>query len=160
MSTIEIRRAKAGDEVVIVDLLRELAEYEHLSHKFRLMPEDVTRDFLGSAPSVSCDLAFAAGAAAGIMTWYATYSTFAAKCGIYIEDFYVRSALRQHGIGRALVVDLTKRAVEHGIAKIEWSVLAWNKPSIAFYESLNAERVDDWHVYRLTGERVAALARG
>jgi len=160
VSAIDIRRAKVGDETVIVDLLRELAEYEHLLHRFRLTPEDVTRDFLGSAPRVSCDLAFADGAPAGIMTWYSTYSSFAAKCGIYIEDFYVRPPLRQQGIGRALAVDLARRAIERGVVKIEWSVLAWNKPSIAFYESLHAERVDDWHVYRLVGDTLTGLARG
>ncbi|HEX3431208.1 MAG TPA: GNAT family N-acetyltransferase [Rhizomicrobium sp.] len=160
MTGIEIRCARSGDEAVIVDLLRELAEYERLSHKFHLTRDDVARDFFGQAPRVRCDLALADGEPAGIMTWYHTYATFAARCGIYLEDFYVRTALRQRGIGRALVVDLASRAVSAGIAKMEWSVLAWNKPSIAFYESLHAERVDDWHVYRLMGESLAALARG
>jgi GNAT superfamily N-acetyltransferase len=158
VSAIEIRRAKAGDEPVIVDLLRELAEYERLLHKFRLTPEDVTRDFLGPAPVISCDLAFAEEAPAGIMTWYPTYSSFTAARGIYMEDFYVRPSLRGKGIGRAMVADLARRAVASGALKIEWAVLTWNKPSIAFYENLHAERVDDWHIYRLVGEALAALA--
>ena len=159
MSAIEIRRARPGDEGIIVDLLRELAEYERLLHKFRLTQENVTRDFFGSAPVVCCDLAFADGRAAGIMTWYSTYSSFAAMHGTYLEDFYVRPALRRQGIGRALVADLARRAIEAGCPKLEWSVLTWNKPSIEFYETLRAERVDDWHIYRLAGDALTALAR-
>jgi len=160
VNAIEIRRARAGDEIVVVGLLRELAEYERLSHKFHLTPDHVTRDFFGVAPELSCDLAFADREPAGIMTWYHTYSSFAAARGIYLEDFYVRPALRRRGIGRALVADLARRALEAGCPKLEWSVLTWNKPSIAFYETLRAERVDDWHIYRLVGDALAALARG
>jgi GNAT superfamily N-acetyltransferase len=159
VTNIEIRCAQPGDEATIVGLLYELAEYERLLHKFRLTTEDVSRDFFGAAPVVSCDLAFAGGEPAGIMTWYPTYASFAAARGIYLEDFYVRAALRRHGIGRALVVDLARRAIEAGCPKLEWSVLTWNKPSIAFYETLHAERVDDWHIYRLVGDALTALAR-
>ena len=158
MSAIAIRGARAGDEAIVVDLLRELAEYERLMRKFRLTLEDVTRDFLGAAPVMSCDLAFADEAPAGIMTWYPTYSSFTAVRGIYMEDFYVRPSLRGKGIGRAMVADLARRACASGAMKIEWAVLTWNKPSIAFYENLRAERVDDWHIYRLVGEALAALA--
>lgn len=159
MSAIAIRRAKAGDEALIVELLRELAEYERLLPKFRLTPDTVVRDFFGDHASVMCDLALFDGAPAGIMTWYPTYSSFAAARGIYLEDFYVRADLRGRGIGRALIADLARRALQVGALKIEWAVLTWNKPSIAFYENLDAERVDDWHVYRLTGDALAALAR-
>ena len=159
MSGIEIRRAKPGDEATILELLRELAEYERLMHKFRLTPEDVTRDFFGNSPAIFCDLAFVGGDPAGIMTWYPTYSSFAAAHGIYLEDFYVRAALRRRGIGRALVADLARRAIAGGAPKIEWSVLTWNRPSIEFYETLHAERVDDWHIYRLTGEALTDLVR-
>lgn len=160
MNGIEIRGAKAGDEAVIVDLLRELADYERLLHKFHLAPENVTRDFFGTEPAISCDLAFADSEPAGIMTWYRTYSSFAATRAIYLEDFYVRPALRRRGIGRALVAQLARRAIREGCPKLEWSVLTWNKPSIAFYETLQAERVDDWHIYRLAGEALTTLARG
>ena len=160
MSSIEIRAAKGGDEKVVVDLLRELAAYERLSHKFQLTAEDVTRDLFCTDAVMRCDLAFAEGEPAGIMTWYPTYSTFAVQRGIYLEDFYVRAPLRRLGIGRALIVDLARRAVRQGMKKLEWSVLTWNKPSIQFYENLHAERVDDWHIYRLCGDALAALAHG
>jgi GNAT superfamily N-acetyltransferase len=160
VSAIKIRRARAGDEAVIVDLLRALADYERLLPKFHLTPETVSRDFFDDHPPIACDLAFLDDAPAGIVTWYPTYSSFAAARGIYVEDFYVRPDLRGRGIGRALIADLARRTLQDGAVKIEWAVLTWNKPSIAFYESLHAQRVDDWHVYRLVGDRLAALARG
>jgi GNAT superfamily N-acetyltransferase len=159
VSGISIRAAQPGDEAIIVELLRELAEYERLMQRFRLTRETVARDFLGAAPMIRCDLAFADREPAGIMTWYPTYSSFVAAGGIYLEDFYVRPALRRQGIGRALLADLARRAVAEGAAKIEWAVLVWNKPSIEFYVSLHAERVDDWHIYRLVGDALAAVAR-
>jgi diamine N-acetyltransferase len=157
VSAIEIRRAQRGDEGVIVELLRELADYERLLEKFHLREQDVTRDLFGVAPVMRCDLAFADGESAAIMTWYPTYSTFAVEHGIYVEDLYVRPALRGRGIGRALLVHLAKRAMQEGVKKIEWSVLTWNGPSIEFYENLHAERVDDWYIYRLAGDALAAL---
>ncbi|HEX9158642.1 MAG TPA: GNAT family N-acetyltransferase [Rhizomicrobium sp.] len=160
MSGIEVRRARPGDEAVVVTLLHDLADYERLLHKFHLTAEAATRDFFGDHAPIACDLAFLDGAAAGIMTWYPTYSSFAATRGVYIEDFYVRPELRGRGVGRALSADLARRATESGAIRLEWAVLTWNKPSIAFYENLHAERVDDWHIYRLTGDALAALARG
>jgi GNAT superfamily N-acetyltransferase len=159
VSGIEIRGAQPGDETIIVDLLSELADYERLSEKFRLTREKVTCDFFGATPAMYCDLAFAVEQPAGIMTWYPTYSSFAAARGIFLEDFYVPAELRGQGIGRRLLAHLARRALDEGAAKIEWAVLTWNRPSIEFYESLHAERVDDWHVYRLVGDALAALAR-
>ena len=159
MSGIEVRRARPEDAAVVVTLLHDLADYERLLHKFHLTTAAVARDFFGDHAPIACDLAFLDGAAAGIMTWYPTYSSFAATRGIYIEDFYVRPELRGRGVGRALIADLARRAVNSGAIRLEWAVLTWNKPSIAFYENLHAERVDDWHIYRLTGDALAALAR-
>lgn len=159
MSSIEVRRARPEDAAVVVTLLHDLADYERLLHKFHLTSAAVARDFFGDHAPIACDLAFLDGGAAGIMTWYPTYSSFAATRGIYIEDFYVRPELRGRGVGRALIADLARRAVKSGAIRLEWAVLTWNKPSIAFYENLHAERVDDWHIYRLTGDALAALAR-
>lgn len=159
MSEIVIRAARAGDEEVICMVLRELAEYERLDQRFRLTPEIVRRDFLSASPTLNCELAFSDDEAAGVMTWYPTYSSFAAQRGIYLEDFYVRPTLRRRGIGRQLLAHLARRAVADGAAVIQWAVLAWNEPTIRFYESLHAQRVDEWHVYRLAGPALENLAR-
>jgi GNAT superfamily N-acetyltransferase len=153
-----IRVARAGDEDAILALLRELAEYERLEHRFRLTREIVARDILGVSPAVCCTLAVVEDVAAGIMTWYPTFSSFAGARGIHLEDFYVRPDLRRRGIGRKLLACLAREAVEKGVARIEWAVLTWNRPAIAFYEKVRAERIDDWHIYRLRGEALSALA--
>lgn len=159
MSGLMIRDARAGDEDVIHDLLRELAEYERLESRFRLTPEIIAREFLCASPCLLCAIAFLDDAPAGLMTWYPTYSSFAAARGVYLEDFFVRPALRRRGIGRSLLAHLAKRALDQGAARIEWAVLTWNRPSIEFYESLSAERVDDWHIYRLVGTALTDLAK-
>lgn len=158
MSEPVVRTGRSGDEAAILLLLRKLAEYERLEDRFRLTREIVARDFLGQSPRLCCDLAFAENAPAGLTTWYWTYSSFAAARGIYLEDFFVRPELRRRGIGRRLLARLAQRALEEGAVRVEWSVLAWNRRSIEFYESLHAERVEDWHIYRLAGNALADLA--
>jgi len=158
MSDIVVRAAHTGDENTILGLLRELAAYERLEHRFRITPEIVTHDFFCAPPALGCDLAFLDGRAAGIATWYPTYASFSGTRGVYIEDFYVPGELRRRGIGRALLARVAKRAVETGATHIQWSVLKWNRPAIDFYEGVCAERVDDWHIYRLVGKPLADLA--
>jgi GNAT superfamily N-acetyltransferase len=138
--------------------LRELAAYERLEHRFWLSAEIINRDFFCERPGVRCELATIGQEPAGIMTWYPTYSSFAGTRGVHLEDFYVRPGMRRRGIGQALLGSLAKHAMEIGAARIEWAVLNWNQPAIAFYESVHAERVDDWHIYRLVGKTLADLA--
>jgi GNAT superfamily N-acetyltransferase len=159
MSELMIRAASDGDEDAILALLYELAEYERLDHRFHLTREVIGRDMLCETPRLCVDLALLGEEPAGLMTWYRTYSSFAAARGLYLEDFYVRSHLRRSGIGHKLLAHLARRALEEGAVRIDWAVLPWNRPSIDFYERLHAERVDDWHVYRLTGDALASLAR-
>jgi GNAT superfamily N-acetyltransferase len=158
MSPPVVRAAREGDEKAVIALLNDLATYERLGYRFLLTEETVSRDMLGVQPAIRCDLAFLNDATAGIMTWYFTYSSFAGARGIYLEDFYVRPEMRRRGIGRALVAHLAGVAATHGAVRIEWSVLTWNRSAIDFYQSLRAQRVDDWHVYRLAGEALAELA--
>ncbi|HEX3666767.1 MAG TPA: GNAT family N-acetyltransferase [Rhizomicrobium sp.] len=158
MSETIIRPAQKGDEETILNLLGELAVYERLEHRFHLTPDFIADDFFCAPPAVGCDLAFLDQQPAGIVTWYPTYSSFAGTRGVYIEDFYVRTDLRRRGIGRALLAGVAKRATNTGATKIEWAVLKWNRPGIDFYESVHAERVDDWHIYRLVGKSLADLA--
>ena len=153
-----IRPAAPGDEEVILGLLRELAQYEKLTHIFQLTRELVARDILGPAKILHCDLAYSDGLPVGLATWYWTYTSFAAARGIYLEDLFVREIERGQGFGKALLAQLAKQARANGAVRVEWSVLTWNKPSIEFYESLGAKPVAGWFVYRLDGAALEKMA--
>jgi GNAT superfamily N-acetyltransferase len=154
-----IRSARPGDEAGILAFIRELAEYEKLLDSV-VATEESVRDALFSAnPRVFCDIAEANGEPAGFALWFYNYSTFLARHGIYLEDLFVRPPFRGRGIGKALLVQLAARAVMEGCGRLEWSVLDWNAPSIAFYESLGALPAKGWQVYRLQGEALRKLAQ-
>ncbi len=160
MPELRIRSARAGDEALIVTLLRELADYEKLLDKFRVTEDIVRRDYLGDRPLLQCELAFEGEAPVGVMTWYWTYASFAARRAIYLEDLFVRPSQRGKGHGKALLVHLAKTGAAVGAQRVEWSVLDWNRPSIEFYDSLGARPVSGWLVYRLEGAALAALGGG
>lgn len=158
MSELSIRKAVPGDEDTIVRLLYELAQYEKLTDRFMITREVVTRDILGNSACLNCNLGFLEGEPVGVMTWYPIYSSFAAARGIFLEDLFVRIAHRGKGIGKALLAHLARQAAENKARYIDWFVLDWNEPSIAFYESLHAEQVKGWLSYRLSGAALAQLA--
>jgi GNAT superfamily N-acetyltransferase len=149
---LTLRSAVPGDETIIHQLVRELADYERLLHEVRATAEDFARDLFGSHPRVFCDLAEWEGEPVGFALWFNTYSTFRGRHGLYLEDLYVRPAHRGRGIGKALMAQLARRCGEDGLARLEWAVLDWNAPSIGFYRSLGAQPQDEWTVYRLAGE--------
>jgi GNAT superfamily N-acetyltransferase len=153
-----IRKGVPGDEDVILALLYELAQYEKLTDKFKITREVILRDYLSPQPLCNCDLVFDGGEPAGVASWYWTYASFAATRGIYLEDLFVRPAFRGRSYGKALLANLAKHAVAANASRVEWSVLDWNKPAIDFYESLHAERVNGWYVYRLTDDALKNLA--
>ncbi|MBV9330075.1 MAG: GNAT family N-acetyltransferase [Alphaproteobacteria bacterium] len=155
---LEIRRARGGDESLVAALLRELAEYERLTDKFFLTEERIRSDFF-EAHAVSCDIGFANAEPVGLATWYWTYSSFRAVRGIYLEDLYIRPQFRGRKFGKALLAHLAKTALDGNGGYVGWSVLDWNRNSIAFYDSLGAEPVRGWTDYRLEGAAFAALAR-
>jgi GNAT superfamily N-acetyltransferase len=155
---IKIRPAERQDAPLVCAFIRELAEYERLLPECVATPETVTETLFTPNPRAFCDIAETEGEAAGFALWFYSYSTFQAKHGIYLEDLYVRPQFRGHGIGRALLMHLAKRAVDENCGRFEWSVLDWNTPSIAFYESLGAKPVDGWIRYRLDGGALARLA--
>jgi GNAT superfamily N-acetyltransferase len=158
MSGVEIRAAKAGEETLVLELLRELAVYEKIEHKFHLTPALIARDFIGDDPVCGCDLLFSDGKPAGVMTWYRTYASFAASRGIFLEDIFVRPEFRGKGFGKAFFVHLAARAKKEGATHIQWHVLDWNAPSIAFYEGLGATHDKEWLRYNLNGDALARLA--
>jgi GNAT superfamily N-acetyltransferase len=158
MPNFSIRKARAGDEEIILTLLTELAEYEKLMHAFKITREVIARDYLGERPLCNCDVAFEGETPVGVASWYWTYTSFAAARGIYLEDLFVRPQFRGKGYGKAFLAMLAKHAREAGASRVEWSVLDWNKPSIEFYESLGAKPHDGWLTYRLQGDALAKLA--
>jgi len=159
MSSFSIRQARAGDAALVVKLLHELAEYEKLLDKFTITEAVVARDYFCDLPLLQCDIAYEGEAPIGIATWYWTYSSFAARRGIFLEDLFVRPSARGKGFGKALLAHLAKTAVAAGSGHVEWEVLDWNKPSIDFYESLGAKRGQGWFNYRLSDDALKDLAK-
>ncbi len=156
--SILIRNAVAGDAPLVFDFVARLAEYERLAHEVTTNADDLHVALFGQTPRVFCDIAEVDGEPAGFALWFYTFSTFVGGHGIYLEDLFVTEAARGRGIGRALLATLARRCVEGGLARLQWSVLDWNAPSIAFYDSLGARPLDDWIGYRLSGEPLNALA--
>lgn len=155
MSDLIIRKAAASDAPAMVRLLRELADYEKLLHRFHLTEEIAARDMTGAA--CHTDLAFSDGQAVGIATWGWIYKSFAARRGIFLEDLYVQPGHRGHGLGRRLLLALAARAhAENGF--LEWQVLDWNTPSIDFYKSLGATLMPEWITCRLQGDALEKIA--
>ncbi len=160
MTDFLIRRARQGEEEIVLTLLTELAEYEKLLPVFHVTAEVIRRDYLSDAPLLNCDLLFDGAEPAGLATWYWIYASFAARRAIYLEDLFVRPTHRGKGYGKALLAHLAKTAVEAGAARIDWSVLDWNKPSIDFYDALGARQHAGWFTYRLEGAALAKLGGG
>ncbi len=158
-SDLVIRAATPGDAPLIYGFVRELAEYERLSHAVEATQADVARDLFGPEPRVFCDIVEAAGEPIGFALWFYNYSTFRGRHGIYLEDLFVRPSARGKGAGKALLRRLAQRCVDEGLGRLEWAVLDWNQPAIGFYDALGAQAMSEWIVRRLTGEALEALAR-
>jgi GNAT superfamily N-acetyltransferase len=154
---LNLRKADPTDAALIFALVCELAEYERLAHEVTATEADIAAELFGPEPRVFCDIAEWDGVPAGFALWFYNYSTFRGRCGIYLEDLFVRPEHRGRGIGKALLANLARRCAAEGLARLEWAVLDWNAPSIAFYESLGARPMSEWTVYRLTGLELAAL---
>lgn len=153
-----VRAARPADRDLIYAFIRELAEYEKLLNEVDATAADIERDLFGPGPRVFCDIAEVEGKPAGFALWFYNYSTFRGRHGIYLEDLFVRPAFRGRGLGKALLVNLAKRAVVEKCSRVEWSVLDWNAPSIAFYKSLGAKPMDEWTIFRLSDEALRNLA--
>jgi GNAT superfamily N-acetyltransferase len=155
-----IRRARPDEAGLVLSLVRELAEYEQLLHEVEATEAMISEALFGSHPRLFCDIAEWNGEAAGFAVWFINFSTFSGRSGIYLEDLFVRPALRGNGIGKALLSHLAKECVANGWSRLQWSVLDWNTPSIEFYKSLGAVLMDEWTVCKVGGPALAALAQG
>ncbi len=155
-----IRRARPDEARVVYALVCELAEYERLSHEVEATEKMIADALFCENPVLFCELAVWNGEVAGFAVWFKNFSTFSGRAGIYLEDLFVRPAMRGKGIGKALLAHLAKECVGNGWSRLQWSVLDWNTPSIDFYRSLGAVLVDEWKLCRLGGSALKALAEG
>jgi len=160
MPIIQIRSATESDIPVLLDMIRQLAEYEKLAHLVTATEGRLRQTLFGSQPAAEVLLADYQRECAGFAAFFATYSTFLAQPGLYLEDLYVKPHLRGQGVGSALMRRLAGIAVERGCRRLEWGVLDWNEPSIRFYRNLGAEPLRDWTKYRLSGVALEKLALG
>lgn len=154
-----IRHATPDDTPAIAELIRALAEYERLSHDVVFDEADLRRHLFGARPYAEVLLAEHEGEVVGFALFFHNFSTFLGRPGIYLEDLFVQPQHRARGFGRALLARLAAIAVERGCGRLEWSVLDWNAPSIAFYRALGAVPMDEWTTFRLAGEALDALSR-
>jgi GNAT superfamily N-acetyltransferase len=159
-SNIVIRSATRADVPLILALIKELAEYERLTHEVTANEQRLSHYLFGDSPKAEVLIAELDGEAGGFALYFHNFSTFLAKPGIYLEDLYVRSALRGRGMGEALLRRLAQIAVERGCGRLEWAVLDWNEPAIGFYKRLGATPMNEWTVHRVAGDALARLASG
>ena len=157
MEILTYRFAEEKDIAVILEFIKELAEYEKMLNDV-VADEKLLKEWIFDKKKAEVILAEVDGKNAGFALFFHNFSTFLGKAGIYLEDLFVKPEFRGKGIGKGLLKQLAKITVERGCGRLEWSCLDWNKPSIDFYISLDAKPMDEWTVYRLTGETLRKMA--
>ena len=155
----DIRPASREDIPALLGLIRELAGYERLNHLVVVDEALLERELFGTGSAANALVCKAEGATVGMAIYFHNFSTFLGRKGLFLEDLYVQPAHRGRGYGKALLIALARIAVERGCGRFEWMVLDWNESSIRFYESLGAVRMDEWRLFRVTGEALARLAQ-
>ncbi len=158
--TLSIRSARAEDMPLVAQFIRDLAEYERLAHEVRFDEAVLKEKLFGPRPYAEVLIGEIDGAPQGFALFFHNFSTFEGKPGIYLEDLFVRPEARGSGLGKALLKRLAALAVERDCARLEWSVLDWNEPSIQFYLGLGAKAMDEWTIYRVDGGALGELAKG
>lgn len=153
-----IRRVASADVGRICELVRDLAEYERAPTEATMTEQQLDAALFGPRPSLFGHVAEVDGSLVGFAVWFRNFSTWRGRHGIYLEDLFVAPEHRGSGIGKALLTALARECMDHGYPRLEWSVLDWNAPSIAFYRSLGAIAMEGWTVFRLTDDALAALA--
>jgi GNAT superfamily N-acetyltransferase len=159
---MSIREATPADVPEILAMIHELADYEKAPHEVVATPGLLREALFGADPAVYALMAEddETGAVVGFALWFRNFSTWLGRHGVYLEDLYVRPSHRGHGYGKALLQELARIAVERGYGRFEWWVLDWNTPAIDFYRSIDAVPMDEWTVYRVTGDALGRLAAG
>ena len=155
---VRIVRAAERDVPLILQFIRELAEYERAPDAAVATVEGLTDALFGERPAAEVLIAWLDDEPAGFALFFHNFSTWLGRRGIYLEDVFVRPALRRHGVGEALFREIAAIAMERGCGRVEWAVLNWNELAISFYRKIGAAALDDWTTFRLIGEPLAKLA--
>jgi len=160
MSEVQFRiePATERDVALILKFIKGLAEYERLEHEVVATEERLRATLFGARPGAEVLIGYGGSEAAGFALFFHNYSTFLGRPGIYIEDIFVLPEWRGKGLGRQLLIRIAALAVKRGCGRLEWSVLDWNEPAIRFYRKLGARAMEEWTVYRITGDSLARLA--
>ena len=154
-----LRAAEPSDVPAIVGLIRELAEFEQLTHLVEVTPQRLQPQLFGERPAAEAVVAEHEGRVIGFALFFTNFSTFLGKPGLYLEDLYVQPAHRGSGVGRALLTHLAALANARGYGRFEWSVLDWNVDAIRFYEKMGATLMPEWRICRVTGEALRSFGR-
>jgi len=157
-SELEIRTATIDDVPLVLNFIKALAEYEKLSHEVAASEELLKETLFGKQKVAEVILGYYEGTPVGFAIFFHNFSTFVGKPGIYLEDLFVKPEYRGKGFGKALLKHVAKIAKERDCGRFEWSVLDWNEPSIKFYKSLGAKAMDEWTIFRISGETLNKLA--
>jgi GNAT superfamily N-acetyltransferase len=155
---LNVRPATGTDAPLIASLVRELADYEKLLPEAKATAADFLREIEAQNPVIRVLIAEWNGEPAGFALYFFNFSTFVGRPGLYLEDLFVRPALRSHGIGRGLLRALARIAKERNCGRMEWAVLDWNEPALRFYKTLGARQLKEWIVHRLTPVEIDQLA--
>lgn len=155
---IAVRPAAPADAALILGFIRGLADYERLLHEVTASEADIAAALFIAQPRAFCDIAEQDGAPVGFALWFYNFSTFEGRCGIYLEDLFVIPEARGSGAGLALMRRLARRCRDEDLRRLEWQVLDWNAPTIAFYDRLGAAAKSEWITRSLSGDALAALA--
>jgi len=154
---LKIRPAKSEEVGEVLQLIQDLATYEKAPDQVEASKDDLLNTIFAKDPRVFCDLVEVDGQIAGIAIWFLNYSTWQAKHGIYLEDLYIKPEFRARGYGKALLKHLAQICDKEGYGRLQWWVLDWNSPAIEFYRSFGAEAMDEWTVYRTSGQALKDL---
>ena len=154
-----IRDATVDDCAILLDLIRGLAEYERLTHLMSATESTLKDALFGSRPGAEALLAFEHDDPVGFAVFFHNFSTFLGRRGLWLEDIFVKPEHRRKGYGRALFLHVARIAHERDCGRYEWSALDWNEPAIRFYKSMGAVALDDWTIFRVTGEALRRLAQ-
>ena len=157
-SALRIEPATVSDVPLILQFIRDLAEYEQLAHAVVATEDRLLTHLFGANAVAHAVIAYDGGEPAGFALYFFNFSTFLAQPGLYLEDLFVKPAMRKRGIGRALLAGLARIAVERGCGRMEWAVLTWNELALRVYRGIGAQSLDDWRVMRLTEPAISALA--